>query len=247
MHNRTALVIGGATGIGRSIAMQLVADGHTVIVADIDEKVSHTYANYPQVSIYILDVSNALAVEHFCEEIQQNITTLHVIVYTVGITKKLDFQDVGYALWQKTFAINLSGVFYCMKYLDPIIKNSRGISIILIGSGSSLTGSGGGVQYYSSKGGMIGMMRYFVHAYESIHAKVNVIAPRVIQSQILDHLYPTEQARESLLNKIPVGRIGTGNDIATLVQYLCSDAGSYINGQVLLLDGGRTYSSKKHD
>lgn len=244
LANKCAVVIGGAMGIGHAIVQQFLQHDYEVIVTDIHPGLEGIYAQTVHVKTFQFDVANPVEVEQFAQELRACVTRVDAFVYAVGITRKLSFLEVDYELWKKTTDINVTGLFYVMKYIHPLLLASPNVSLTFIGSGSAMTGSGGGVQYYSTKGGMVGLMRYYVHYYASIQARVNVIAPRVIQSQMLEHLYPTEESRKQLVTKIPVGRIGESIDIASLVIYLSSEEGSYMNGQVLLLDGGRTYANK---
>ena len=113
--------------------------------------------------------------------------------------------------------------------------------VVFISSGSGITGTGGGAHYAASKSGQHGLMRtFFSKELGAYKVNVNAVAPRVIQSDILDHLYPTEESREELVKKIPIGKFGTPEDIANLTYFLSSDDSSYIHGQIILADGGRT-------
>ncbi|WP_309297412.1 SDR family NAD(P)-dependent oxidoreductase [Lysinibacillus piscis] len=229
------LVIGGAAGIGKQIAEDFAQDGHQTIVADIqplnDSLMHHCF----------VDTSSWDSVHEMASYVLQTFGKIDVLVYSAGITKRVALEETSWELWQKTMAINLHGLFYSIRAIAPAMMKQRSGSIVIIGSGSAITGSGGGIQYYTSKGGAFGLMRSLVKELGEHGITINVIAPRVIESQMLDSLYPTEEAKQVVIDQIPIGRTGTPMDISELTRFLASEQATYIHGQILLLDGGRTY------
>ncbi len=242
------LIIGGAAGIGRKIALAFAESGNQVAVADINqaaaEEMIQQKAEKHRLHAFYVDVSSWESVEKMTGQVIEKMGHIDTFVFSAGITKKLGLEEVEWALWKKTMAVNLHGLFFSVKAIAPfMIKRKQG-NIIIIGSGSAITGSGGGIQYYASKGGAFGFMRSLVKELGSYGVNVNVIAPRVIESQMLDSLYPTEKAKQEMIKEIPIGRLGKPEDISSLAQYLSKKEASYIHGQVLILDGGRTYQGK---
>ena len=150
-----------------------------------------------------------------------------------GISYLHSIKEITIAEWQRVLRINLDGSFYTLKAFYEHFSDNEG-KIIFITSGSAITGTGGGMHYASSKAGQHGLMR----------AASKEFGPRginVIQTDILDTLYPDEASRQELLKKIPIQRIGQPEDIANLALFLASPESSYIHGQIILADGGRTY------
>ncbi|MGE6631068.1 SDR family NAD(P)-dependent oxidoreductase [Bacillus sp. NPDC077027] len=242
---KPVLIVGGAQGIGREIAERFLRDGHCVAVADIDEKgLSSFKEKHPSLLTFQVDVSSWESVSQMIASAELESGGIHTLVYSAGMTRSLPFLDVDFSLWKKTLAVNLHGLFYSIKALTPYLFKRKEGSMIIIGSGSAITGSGGGIQYYASKAGAFGLMRSLVKELGRHQIRMNVIAPRVIESQMLDVLYPTKQDKEKLMDLIPIGRLGKPEDISELTTFLSSDAASYIHGQILLLDGGRTYQPK---
>ncbi|WP_347437118.1 SDR family NAD(P)-dependent oxidoreductase [Fodinisporobacter ferrooxydans] len=245
---KTVLIIGGAAGIGKEIALDFVQAGHKVAIADINEaamsQVVSEHKLEDKLFTFQVDVSSWESVQRMAEKVKEALGNIQILVYSAGITKRIEFSELDWSLWKKTIAINLHGLFYSIKAISPYMIEQKMGSIIIIGSGSAITGSGGGVQYSSSKGGAFGLMRSLVTELGRNNITINVIAPRVIESQMLDVLYPTEQSRESLKKEIPIGRFGKPSDISSLVEYLSTDEAKYIHGQILVLDGGRTYKGK---
>jgi 3-oxoacyl-[acyl-carrier protein] reductase len=249
LHKKnTVLVIGGAAGIGREIVVDFAQKGYYVAVADINlnalDQLIHEL-NEPNVFPFEVDVSSWESVKTMVHQVIEKFEKLDIVVFSAGITKLLKLNEVDWSLWKKTMAINLHGLFYSIKAAAPYMMEQKSGSIIIIGSGSAITGSGGGIQYYASKGGAFGLMRSLVTELGQHGVNINVIAPRVIESQMLDVLYPTNEAKDQLRSLIPIGRFGTPADISGMVDYLSKDESKYIHGQILLLDGGRTYKGKK--
>lgn len=242
------LVIGGAAGIGREISLDFANKGHQVAVADIDRSALDTMIQQSSAEqnlhVFDVDVSSWESVSEMARQVIEKFGHIHTLVFSAGITKKLSLDEVDWALWKKTMAINLHGLFFSIKAVTPYMIERKEGSIVIIGSGSAITGSGGGIQYYASKGGAFGLMRSLVKELGSSGINVNVVAPRVIQSQMLDSLYPTEESKQAIINEIPIGRLGKPSDISELVQYISAKEANYIHGQILMLDGGRTYQGK---
>ncbi|MGS2779650.1 SDR family NAD(P)-dependent oxidoreductase [Robertmurraya sp. GLU-23] len=244
MKEKNILIIGGANGIGKEIALDFGAEGHRVAVADINinmlnKMISESGLN--NLSPFEVDAGSWESVKSLANEIQEKFGTIHTLVYSAGITRTLNFLDIDWATWKKTMAVNLHGLFYSIKTIYPLIEH--GGSVVIIGSGSAITGSGGGIHYSSSKGGAFGLMRALVNDLGYNNININVVAPRVIESDMLDVLYPTQESKECLRKEIPIGRLGTPKDVCNAVKYLSDDEGKYVHGQILLLDGGRTYKS----
>jgi len=242
MTIKNILIIGGASGIGKEIALHFAKDGHRVAVADINKQALTQMvidSGHHNLVPFEVDASCWESVASLANEIKKRFGFLHILVYSAGITKSVKFLDIDWATWNKTMAVNLHGLFYSIKFCQPILE--QGGSIIIIGSGSAITGTGGGIHYAASKGGAFGLMRSLVTELGKNNININVVAPRVIESDMLKSLYPTEQSKQSLTKEIPIGRFGTPSDVFHAVNYLSSAKGKYVHGQILLLDGGRTY------
>lgn len=245
MSLKNILVIGGASGIGREIALNFARDGHQVAVADINKKALNQMIAESGLSANLfsfeVDTSTWESVESLGKEVQNQLGSIHILIYSAGITRQIKFLDIDWRTWKKTMEVNLHGLYYSIKSVYPLME--QGGSVVIIGSGSAITGSGGGIHYASSKGGAFGLMKSLVVDLGSHGININVVAPRVIESDMLDVLYPSSNAKEQLKNEIPIRRLGTPGDVSSAVKYLSSDEAKYIHGQIILLDGGRTYKS----
>jgi 3-oxoacyl-[acyl-carrier protein] reductase len=245
MRRKNVAIIGGAAGIGKDIALSFGKNGNKVAVVDINNQALEKMLIESGLKEYLFpfqaDVSSWDSVNHISQKIKNTIGNVDILIYSAGITKRLRFDEIDWNTWKKTIAVNLHGLFYCIKAFNPTIQSNG--SIIIIGSGSAVTGSGGGIHYASSKGGAVGLMKSLVTDLGKRGININVISPRVIESDMLDTLYPTDDLKNQLRADIPIGRLGNPADITSAVNYLSSEQAKYIHGQVILLDGGRTYKS----
>lgn len=245
LEGRVALITGSGKGIGREIAMQMAQAGAAIVITDISNKDGEDACKEiidlgKEAVFYKMDISKYEDVEQAKEKVIKKFGRLDIVVCNASITFRREFLDITPEEFDKTVQINLTGTFNTIKGLiEPMIIQGSG-KLVLISSGSAYTGSGGGAHYSATKAGQIGMTRTLAKELGPLGINVNSIAPRTIVTEILDHLYPPGASRDALLEQIPVKRIGVPADIAYAAVYLASDEASYINGQVLLVDGGRT-------
>lgn len=246
LKERVAFITGAAMGIGKAIAKDMAKEGAKVVIADISEEkgrqaVDEIILEGGDAIFVNANVTSLASLESARDEVEKKYGTIDILVINAGITLKKPFNEVDENLWDKVMNINLKGSFLTAKAIVPHIEKSKFGKIIIISSGSALTGTGGGIHYAATKAGQNAMVLNLAKELGPKGINVNAIAPRVIQTEILDYLYPTAESREELLQKIPIRKIGQPEDIAYLASFLASDKAGYINGQILLLDGGRTY------
>lgn len=249
MTGKNVLITGGAAGIGKQVSVDLAAQGFRVAVADRDadsgkETVQHIRDHGGEAAFFPVDVSNWSDVERMVKDVLNEWGRVDVLVHSAAITSRIPFAELTWEKWQKTRAVNLDGLFFVVKAVIPQMKEQRKGNIVVIGSASAITGSGGGAHYAASKGGAFGFVRALARAFGPYGININVVAPRVIESEMLQRLYPDPNDLEMLKARIPVRRFGTPHDVSHAVQFLASDKASYIQGQILILDGGRTYSGQ---
>ena len=163
-----------------------------------------------------------------------------ILILDAGVGFKNKVCDISLEEWNRTLAINLTGLFNTVKVFYDEFQENKG-SIVYISSGSALSGTGGGVSYPASKAGGEGLIRGLAKEFGPKGVNVNAIAPRLIDTgEMMRVNYPTQEALDAVLKKIPVGRFGTVRDVANLAVFLVDPENSYIQGQTILLDGGRT-------
>ncbi len=246
LKDKVIVITGGAKGIGKVVSVTMSLLGAKVAVIDISEKEGNNIVqyivNYGREAIFCKgDVSNEEQINKCMETIWNNMGSLSILINNAGITNNISLDKLSVNEWRKIIDVNLTGSFICSKAAVKYIIKSGGGSIIMVSSGSAITGSGGGAHYAASKGGINSLIRALSRELAPRGIRVNGVAPRTIDSEQLDQLY-TEKERLKIVNQIPLGRLGKYEDIANVIVFLCSNLSSFITGEVILVDGGRTFN-----
>jgi 3-oxoacyl-[acyl-carrier protein] reductase len=249
--DRSAVVTGAARGIGRAVAYRLAGLGARTIIWDLDGEVAEqttaelreqlgSQGRPNQIEWKQVDITDADGVYRVMEASAAS-DGLDVLVNNAGTTSVEQIENMPLDVWERTIRINLTGTFYCSRAAIPYLKRKPGAAIVNISSSSALVGGGGGGHYAASKAGIDGLTRHLARELAP-GIRVNSIQPRTIDTDLFQARYahaPLEQ--EKLTSQIPLRRVGRPEDIADAVAFLASDWASYITGQILLIDGGRTY------
>lgn len=242
---KVVLVTGAGHGIGKQIALQFAQQGaNTVIVdynAETGQKTADEFTKEYSKSLFVqADVSDAQAMLTVREKVFEVFGRIDTLVLNAGVAFKNKVADITMDEWNKTLSINLTGLFTTVKAFYNDFLTNQG-SIVYVSSGSALSGTGGGVSYPASKAGGEGLIRGLAKELGPKGVNVNAIAPRLIDTgEMMRVNYPTQEALDAVLEKIPVRRFGTVQDVANLAVFLADPENSYIQGQTILLDGGRT-------
>jgi len=242
LKDKIALVTGGARGIGRAIAIRLAASGATVIVnykgnqAAADQVVQTIAAEDGQALAIQADISQSAEVERLFKAVLERYGKIDILVNNAGITRDTLLLRMKEDDFNAVIDTNLGGVFLCTKAaLRPMIKARSG-RIINITSVVGLIGNAGQSNYAAAKAGIIGFTKSTAREMASRGITVNAVAPGYIETELTSVL--SEQIRTAILENIPLGRLGTPQDVANLVCFLASDAAAYITGQTVTVDGG---------
>ena len=244
-EGKVVLVTGGGHGIGKQIAIQFAQQGANTVIADYNQETGAKTAkeltnNYAKSLFVPADVSNPEAMINVRNKVFEVFGRIDTLILNAGIAFKNKVCDISLEEWNKTLSINLNGLFYTVKAFYHDFLTNHG-SIVYISSGSALSGTGGGVSYPASKAGGEGLMRGLAKELGPKGVNVNTIAPRLIDTgEMMRVNYPTQADLDAVLQKIPVRRLGTVQDVANLAVFLADADNSYIQGQTILLDGGRT-------
>ncbi len=247
ISGKVAVITGGASGIGKAIAWRLSRLGARVAVIDIsselgDRLVDEVRAEGAEALFCRGNVTEQGEMAECMGRIASCFGEINILVNNAGITTTIPFDELGLEEWTRIIDINLTGTFVCTKAAAQFLRKQESASIIMISSGSSITGSGGSIAYASSKGGINSMVRALARELASSRIRVNGVAPRAIRGSLLNNLY-SEGALQEMIHAIPLRRLGTAEDVADTVAFLASDLSSFITGETILVDGGRTYCS----
>ena len=241
LAGKTALVTGAAQGIGRDIALALAADGADVAICDVNIDAARTTAADIEAkgrkSLAVkANVASSAEVAAMVDQTVQSLGRLDILVNNAGITRDgliLRMKDED---WDLVLAINLKGAFLCAKSALKYMTKQRTGTIINIASIVGAMGNAGQVNYVASKAGLIGMTKTIAREYANRNITANAVAPGFIDTAMTQAL--TENVRQELAKQIPLGRLGSSEDVANAVRFLASPAAAYITGQVIHVNGG---------
>lgn len=246
LKGKVALVTGGGRGIGKKIANDLAARGAKVGIIDrkegrgqqaINEINNQGYTAVFEKGDVSIQPEAQTATEHLVEELGG----LDILVNNAGITEKVRFKDLSLQQWENLIRNNLTGYFLSSKAALPYLLKSAEPTIVMISSMSAVTGSGGGAHYAASKGGINSLVRALAFELAPNGIRVNGVAPRTIATKGLSNLY-TQEEKEMLIKQIPLGRLGKPEDVSNAVLFLATSLSSFTTGEVITVDGGRTFS-----
>jgi len=241
-ENQVAVVTGAGRGIGHAIAVRLAKEGARVA------SVSRTEANAQKTAdeinaeradaakAYAVDVADQAAVQTAAAHIFEDFGRVDILVNNAGVTRdglsmRMPMED-----WDLVLNTNLKGAFnFIQAVMRPMIKQRSG-RIINISSIAGLTGNAGQANYSASKAGLIGLTKTLARELASRGITVNAVAPGLIETDMTTVL--SDEIRQAILQKVPLGKLGEPDDIAGAVAYLASAEAKYITGQVLTVDGG---------
>jgi len=238
----TAIVTGGAKGIGRAIVLALAGRGHDVAIIDIlDERGEETAAEAASSGAacryFRADVADECAVADTLAEITRQIGEPDVLINNAGIYPRRNAVDMPYALWQQVLAVNLGGAFLCSRAVAPVMLRRGHGAIVNIASGRGLQGAVSGSHYAASKAGLLSLTRSLALEWAPA-IRVNAVIPGVTDTDQPREGERDEEALYGRGKKIPLGRIGQPEDVAKAVCFLLSCDASYVTGQSLCVNGG---------
>lgn len=242
---RVAVVTGGASGMGEAICHELGRRGHRVAVLDLNGVAAQRVAEELRADgVSALgvaaDVSDRQAVEDAFAKVRTELGPVHILVTSAGAVDFAPFTERTQQAWQKLIDVNLTGTFHCCQVAVPDMLEAGWGRIVMISSSSAQRGSPKMAHYAASKGALISLTKSLAREYGPTGITVNNVPPSGIEtpmqlhSQAAGHLPPNEQMAAS----IPVGHLGTGEDIAAAVGFLCSNEAGFITCQVLGVSGG---------
>lgn len=238
----TALVTGGSRGIGRATAKVLAQKGYQVFITYVSKPdeaatvVAQIEENGGRASAFCLDVSDADSVARFFADNIKDKVKLSVLVNNAGITKDNLLIRMKDEDFERVLNVNLRGAFVCLREAAKIMMRQRSGSIINIGSVIGQMGNAGQINYAAAKAGIIGMTKSAAKELGARNITVNCVCPGFIETDMTAAL--TDELKAQYAAAIPLGRMGSPEDIAATVAFLASPGASYITGQVIAVNGG---------
>lgn len=241
LENKIALVTGGASGIGAATARELARAGAHVLIADLNlaaaESLAAELTNAKAVAMDVTDAASIAAAF-------ANISKLDILVNNAGIGLVGDITRTSEEDFNRVMRVNVNSVFLVTQAAFPLLLAAHG-SIVNIGSVAASVGVKQRFAYCASKGAVLAMTRQIAVDYPK-ELRINCIAPGTVQTPFVEgyldkyHAHEKEKIRAELVARQPIGRLGTPEDIASLVRYLCSREAEFINGALIPIDGGWT-------
>ena len=241
---KVAIVTGAASGIGRSSAQLYAREGAKVVVSDVDEKGGHETVRLIKMAggeaIFIFaDVAAVADCESMVRKTIEEYGRLDYACNNAGIGGEQNLTaDYSVEGWQKVLAVNLSGVFYCMKYEIPEMLRVGGGAIVNMASILGKVGFAGSPAYVAAKHGLIGLTKNAALEYAAQGIRVNSVGPAFIRTPMIAPLEENPEGLNMLVSFHPIGRLGNPEEVAELVIWLSSKSASFVTGAYYAVDGG---------
>jgi len=241
LTGKIAVVTGAAQGIGQAIATTLAQEGADVVVADLNANRCHeTVERVKQLGRKAIAVSVNVGdwdqVKRMVDHVLKEWERIDILVNNAGITRDGLLMRMKEEDWQAVLQVNVTGTFFCAKAVLPTMSRQRSGRIVNIASIVGAIGNAGQANYAASKAAVIGLTKTVAREYASRNITINAVAPGFIDTAMTQEL--STDAKEALLNQIPLKRLGQPSDVADAVSFLCTEKAGYITGHVLHVNGG---------
>jgi len=242
LEGKTAIITGGARGIGKAIALTFASEGANIAITDLiyDDSVIEFESELNQLKIrakaYISNAAKFDETQSIVNQILSDFSKVDILVNNAGITKDNLLMRMSEDQWDAVINVNLKSVFNFTKAIQNCMLKQKNGSIINMSSVVGVSGNAGQSNYSASKAGIIGFTKSIAKELGSRNIRCNAIAPGFIITEMTSKL--SQEVREEWIEKIPLKRGGTPEDIANVALFLASDLSSYINGQVINVCGG---------
>ena len=241
LDKRVSIITGAARGLGSAIAKRLAGEGCITIINDIDEEgLSETLIDLKKVNnkclMYAADITDRQSVYNMFEYAFKNAAKIDILVNNAGITRDGFLHKMENKDWKKVIDVNLGGMYICTRAVIESMRDNNYGRIISISSVVGISGNIGQTNYAASKAAVIGFTKALSLESAARGITVNAIAPGFIKTDMTGAI--PDRVKEKILAKIPIGRFGKPEEIASIVAYLSAEEAGYITGQVINVNGG---------
>ena len=240
LNDKVVVITGGASGIGLASAKRLLKEGTKVALLDVNDDVLEISKSLGTNTLGLkCDVSNESDVKSSIDMVANFFGKIDYLVANAGIGGGANKPaDVSIEEWNKVIGVNQTGIFLVNKYVIPYMIENGGGAIVNTSSMYGLVGAPNSFAYTASKGAINQMTRTLALAYAENNIRVNAIAPGYVDTAILSSV--PDEYKKVMAKEMPIGRLGTDDEIASLVKFLLSDEASFITGAIISIDGGYT-------
>jgi 3-oxoacyl-[acyl-carrier protein] reductase len=245
-QQKVAVITGAGAGIGKSIALLLASSGcRGIVINDIDKEKAEQTAEQirslgSEAEEVVADISTPDGAQQTITAALQRWKRLDCLVNNAGICRRGNIWDEPEDQFLKTMYVNLFSNFLCLKFASQIMKKQKSGSIVNISSTAGITGGTMGPSYGATKGGIIALSKHAAKSLAKFNVRVNCVAPGYIDTKLMRDVFKDKKLQTERWGIVPLGRLGTTEEVAEAVVFLLSDHASFITGDVMLVSGGRT-------
>lgn len=248
LQGKVAIVTGGGAGMGRAVAEGYAREGAQVVVAEINPANGEAAVKAIQQAggqaIFVkTDVSKAAEVEVLAATAVKQFGGIDILYSNAAVQlhgKDARAHELSEEIWERTYQINIKGVWLCAKYVIPAMLQRGSGSIINVASPTGMLGCAPGyTAYSSSKGAVYGLTRVMAADYARDQIRVNALVPGPMETPLTAELFADQQTRQRLINATPLGRLGQAEDVVGLAIFLAADESRYCTGGYYMVDGGQ--------
>jgi 2-hydroxycyclohexanecarboxyl-CoA dehydrogenase len=247
-QGKTAVVTGGAKGIGRSIGLRLARDGANIGILDIEkERADKTAQEIRELGVKAIslecDVTDYEKVKQSVAQVHEQCGSIDILINNTGIGKSLFFVDTDQAMWERMISVNYKTFLNATHVCIPYMIEQKSGTIVSLGSDAGRIGNSGEVLYCGTKAAIMSSSKALARELARFNVRVNCVSPGPVQTDLLLGLHEAEKGKrimEAVAKMIPMKRLGEPEDVADVVAFFVSDDARYLTGQVLSVDGGLT-------